>query len=698
MTTEEIPDAPEAAPDTDLVLRSRSGDADAFGELWRRHYRSGVVVARSVTSSIDADDLVQEAYTRIFQAIRRGGGPTGAFRAYLFTAIRNTAAGWGRARSETAIDELETIEDPETTDEATMAALDRSLTHNAFRSLPSRWQEVLWYTEIEQLTPAQIAPLLSMKPAAVSQLSFRAREGLREAWIQAHLNSLEDGSECQWAIEHLGAHTRGNLGARNQNRLDTHLADCPRCTIVAGEAQEVGSRLALVLLPLTIGVGATASYLAALQRDDAAAVALAAMPSHVVEGAVVAGGGLAAGASGGDGGGSGAGGASTSGSAWTVGGLVAAGAAALAVAATVVAFALSPGLGGAGDPAAGADASDSPSAEVDASPELVDKTSETEAATPSPSPSPTNEPTTEPGTAAPPTIETPAPEPSQPEAEPTTEPEPEPTPVEEPAEPAPLALDSARSGDSGDVVLDISGEPGSTVQAFALTDATSGSGGDGSTSAGVPLAVAMAAQSALAETTLDDSGSGVLSFPLTLEQVRADVTIEIVYVDSDAGSTSHRLSEFGDLVDQLLAVLAPSPEPTEPVETPTPTPTQTETPAPTETPVATETPTPEPTTPSPTPSATEEPEEPTTPGVTAACGYAWIGGGITCTILSDSTWGDAYIEVPDSEPRFLTRIVPGVPIQVDFSGDTDPASALYVTTSGGVVIPLGTLGDLLPAQ
>ena len=82
--------------DADLVLRARSGDTRAFGELWRRHYRSGIVVARNVSPGTDADDLVQEAYTRIYQSIQRGGGPTGSFRAYLFTSIRNTAAGWGR--------------------------------------------------------------------------------------------------------------------------------------------------------------------------------------------------------------------------------------------------------------------------------------------------------------------------------------------------------------------------------------------------------------------------------------------------------------------------------------------------------------------------------------------------------------------------------------------------------------------------
>ena len=108
----------DPAADADLILRTRSGDAEAFGELWRRHYPSGMSVARSITSSIDPDDLVQEAYTRIYQAILKGGGPNGSFRAYLFTSIRNTAAGWGRSRRETAIDELDTVADPDTTDQA----------------------------------------------------------------------------------------------------------------------------------------------------------------------------------------------------------------------------------------------------------------------------------------------------------------------------------------------------------------------------------------------------------------------------------------------------------------------------------------------------------------------------------------------------------------------------------------------------
>ncbi|MGU3644174.1 RNA polymerase sigma factor [Microbacterium sp. C23T] len=272
--------------DADLVLRTRSGDTDAFAELWRRHYRAGVTVARNMTSSLDADDLVQEAYTRIYHSIVHGGGPTGSFRAYLFTSIRNTAAAWGRARRETAYEELDGVEDPSGAEHESEAALDRGLTHQAFRSLPTRWQEVLWYSEIERMKPAEIAPLLGMKPTAVAQLTFRAREGLREAWIQAHLRSVADGSDCQWTIERLGAYSRLNLGRRDHAKLEQHLGRCVRCSIVASEAKEVSSRLALVLLPIALGAVGTAGYLATVQGGGTSLVALASMPSSVVHSTV----------------------------------------------------------------------------------------------------------------------------------------------------------------------------------------------------------------------------------------------------------------------------------------------------------------------------------------------------------------------------------------------------------------------------
>ena len=337
--------ATEPAADADLILRTRSGDGDAFSELWRRHYPSGLAVARSVTSSIDPDDLVQESYARIYQAVLKGGGPNGSFRAYLFTSIRNTAAAWGRARRDTAMDELETVADPDSTEQASDDALDRRLTAQAFRSLPTRWQEVLWYSEIEQMKPAAIAPLLGMKAGAVSQLAFRAREGLREAWVQAHLRNTASDSECHWTIEHLGAYALENVSSRDRARIDAHLGDCARCRLVAGEADEVSGRLALVLLPMVLGVAGASGYASMLQSGAVPVAAVAAMPSSVVTGSVVITGatpvGLDAAASAG---GSSAGTGASGGAITGIGALVGAGAAALVVAGVVAAATIVPGL------------------------------------------------------------------------------------------------------------------------------------------------------------------------------------------------------------------------------------------------------------------------------------------------------------------------------------------------------------------
>jgi RNA polymerase sigma factor (sigma-70 family) len=163
--------------DAELIETARSGDARAFGELWRRHYRSAARVARQFTSSIDADDLVSEAYARIYQRVLAGGGPTGAFRPYLYTTIRNLASSWGAASRDVQVDIIEDFEDDRIPDDPAAWALDRTLTARAFRSLPERWQTVLWYTEVEGMDPHEVAPLMGMTANGVAALSYRAREG-----------------------------------------------------------------------------------------------------------------------------------------------------------------------------------------------------------------------------------------------------------------------------------------------------------------------------------------------------------------------------------------------------------------------------------------------------------------------------------------------------------------------------------------
>jgi RNA polymerase sigma factor (sigma-70 family) len=280
--------------DAELIETARSGDARAFGELWRRHYRSAARVARQFTSSIDADDLVSEAYARIYQRVLAGGGPTGAFRPYLYTTIRNLASSWGAASRDVQVDIIEDFEDDRIPDDPAAWALDRTLTARAFRSLPERWQTVLWYTEVEGMDPHEVAPLMGMTANGVAALSYRAREGLRKAWLQAHVSDAAASGECQWAMSRLGEHARDGLSNRDRERLTVHLVGCAKCTIVSEEVDEVGSHLAMVMLPLLLGGVAGGTLLASLGESSSATAADLPIPDVPVALDMVAGSGVLA--------------------------------------------------------------------------------------------------------------------------------------------------------------------------------------------------------------------------------------------------------------------------------------------------------------------------------------------------------------------------------------------------------------------
>ena len=129
---------------------------------------------------------------------------------------------------------------------------DNATAAKAFASLPERWQMVLWHTEVEQQKPADIAVLLGMSANSVSALAYRAREGLRQAFLSMHAADPDD-VDCAWTRDHLGAYVRGGLSRRDAARVDDHIADCRGCAAVYLELTEVNSGLAALLAPLLLG-------------------------------------------------------------------------------------------------------------------------------------------------------------------------------------------------------------------------------------------------------------------------------------------------------------------------------------------------------------------------------------------------------------------------------------------------------------
>jgi RNA polymerase sigma factor (sigma-70 family) len=236
---------PEVDPPADAVLIEavRRGAMSAYGLLYQRHVSAAYNLARQLACcAAEADDLVAEAYAKVLSALRSGcGGPDVAFRAYLLTALRHTA--YDRTRRARKIELAEDVSlvfgvsaeaVSEEFDDTAVRDLDRSLIAQAFARLPERWQAVLWHTVVEEQTPAEAAPILGLSPNGVSALAYRAREGLRQAYLQMHLVETTD-RHCRAAAERLGAWTRGGLAKREKSQVDGHLGLCGRCRGLAAE-------------------------------------------------------------------------------------------------------------------------------------------------------------------------------------------------------------------------------------------------------------------------------------------------------------------------------------------------------------------------------------------------------------------------------------------------------------------------------
>ncbi|GAB2831301.1 hypothetical protein GCM10027200_33490 [Lentzea nigeriaca] len=263
--------------DADLIDAVREGKIEAYGKLYERHVRAANLLAMQLSSSpSDADDLVADAFAKVLAALRTGGGPGTAFRPYLLTAVRHAA--YDRTRKEKRLELAGNVEEVPGAVRATSVPfrdkavedLDQALAATAFASLPERWQTVLWHTAIEGQSPGEIAPLLGLTANGVSAMAFRAREGLRKAFLQAHV-AQEPPERCRTTVTKLGAWTRGGLKGREAIQLDAHLDDCAECRSLARELADVNGALRGLVAPIVLGTG-TAGYLAAASKSAAVSI------------------------------------------------------------------------------------------------------------------------------------------------------------------------------------------------------------------------------------------------------------------------------------------------------------------------------------------------------------------------------------------------------------------------------------------
>jgi RNA polymerase sigma-70 factor (ECF subfamily) len=169
-------------PDGELVERARDGDIDAFEALVDRHRRVALRVAYAVAGD-DAEDAVQDAFVKAYGALGRfrAGSP---FRPWVLRIVGNEARNRRRSAGRRSALALR-VADPgdartESPEDAAVASERRRALAAAVASLDDRDREVIALRWFAELSEAEMAAALGVRPGTVKSRLARAMSRLRD--------------------------------------------------------------------------------------------------------------------------------------------------------------------------------------------------------------------------------------------------------------------------------------------------------------------------------------------------------------------------------------------------------------------------------------------------------------------------------------------------------------------------------------
>ena len=156
-----------------------------LAEFYERHARDVWTYAYRVTSNAaDADDIVQEAFLRLFKAERLPGDDE-ELRRYVFRVAGNLIADRWRQRTRDDRHRFGAAE----AERPVQRDLD---VVRVFSQLKSRERALLWLAYVEGDTHADIAASLRLGRDSVKVLLSRARARLRDLLTARGVNEVEE--------------------------------------------------------------------------------------------------------------------------------------------------------------------------------------------------------------------------------------------------------------------------------------------------------------------------------------------------------------------------------------------------------------------------------------------------------------------------------------------------------------------------
>ena len=174
--------------DDDLMRRAGGGDQAAYSRLVERHlWRAGKLAARVVGNKADAEDIVQEAFLRVWlkapewQPEAAGGA---RFSTWFYRVLMNLSIDRTRRPINAPLEAAGEIADPKPDGFAIIASNETSRrVAAAVATLPERQRAALALCHYEGMSNTEAAVILDLSVGAVESLLVRARRNLRESLV-----------------------------------------------------------------------------------------------------------------------------------------------------------------------------------------------------------------------------------------------------------------------------------------------------------------------------------------------------------------------------------------------------------------------------------------------------------------------------------------------------------------------------------
>ncbi len=169
--------------DAEVMKRIADGDAQAFASLTKQHLpRAYALAYRTLMNSAEAEEIAQEAFTKVWVKAREYDASRAAFATWLHRIVVNLCLDRIRQRKpHDGEDALAMVADTRESSESLASnAEEAELVREAVAALPEQQRLAVSLCYFEEYTNPEAAKLMGLHIKALEGLLVRARRTLRD--------------------------------------------------------------------------------------------------------------------------------------------------------------------------------------------------------------------------------------------------------------------------------------------------------------------------------------------------------------------------------------------------------------------------------------------------------------------------------------------------------------------------------------